>query len=271
MAKQTRLAVVLLLALTALFMGTLYWSRVANGVTDTQPPQLVGFDFTPRAVNIESSGASITFDMHVTDDLSGTTEVDVAVRRPDVALDFVFGGSIISGDALDGVWRGSITIPRFYPTGQYVVLYIRILDAVGNGAFYATCSLLTAGYPATILVSDNSNPSPTASPVCVPTDTPNYTPTPTPNPTPTYTPTPTSYVATPSPTPTLTPSPTRTLTPTPTSTSTASPTATLPHISETPTQGLKGDMNCDGKVTVVDVLAVLRIVAGLPPVTGTSC
>ena len=70
---------------------------------------------------------------------------------------------------------------------------------------------------------------------------------------------------------TVTPS---TTTATPTGAPTATPSASVtptPGPSETPTpKALFGDMDCDGDVDAVDALAILRFVAGLPPLGQTE-
>lgn len=75
-------------------------------------------------------------------------------------------------------------------------------------------------------------------------------------------------------TPTPTPGPTATPTPTasPSPTSTAIPTQTpTPGPTQTPSgKPVFGDMDCDGDVDAVDALAILRFVAGLPPLAQTE-
>jgi parallel beta-helix repeat protein len=65
---------------------------------------------------------------------------------------------------------------------------------------------------------------------------------------------PRSTIETPTPSPTLTPAPTATATPTP---------------AVTPTGTLKGDANCDGRITLADAFGTLSQVGGVPP--GAPC
>jgi len=90
-----------------------------------------------------------------------------------------------------------------------------------------------------------TSPTPTQKP----TPTPTKKPTPTSTPTPTKKPTPTS---TPISTSTSTPTPTLTPTPKPTSTSTPPPTST-----SSPQCKNNGDINLDGKVSELDIMALL--------------
>jgi len=64
------------------------------------------------------------------------------------------------------------------------------------------------------------------------------------------------------PTPTPTTTPTVTATPIPTATATSTPTSTPP------TSGIKGDVNGDGQVTVVDALFVAQYTVGLRTLTS---
>ncbi len=118
------------------------------------------------------------------------------------------------------------------------------------------------GGGSTTVTPTPSTPTPTLTHAPTPTPAPTPTLSPTPSATPTLTPTPTATPPgqTPTPTPSATPpgqtpSPTHTPTPTPTPTPTLAPTP----------PSNSGDMNCDGAVTAVDSLAILRYVAGLPP------
>ncbi len=106
-----------------------------------------------------------------------------------------------------------------------------------------------------------STPTPT------PTPTPTATPigqTPSPTPIPTPTPTATPIGQTPSPTPTATP-----IGQTPTPTPTATPVGQTP--TPSPASFKKGNVNCDGAVTSVDALQVLRHVAGLQVNQNPGC
>jgi len=66
------------------------------------------------------------------------------------------------------------------------------------------------------------------------------------------------------PVPTVTPTPTSTITPTPTPTITTTPTSTPS------TSGIKGDVNGDGQVTVVDALFVAQYTVGLRTLTSAQ-
>jgi galactose oxidase-like protein/glyoxal oxidase-like protein len=73
--------------------------------------------------------------------------------------------------------------------------------------------------------------------------------------------------STPTPTPSITPTPAQTPTPTPTPSPTATPTPTPTQ----PPAGSPADLDCDGKVTSIDALQLLRFTAGLPVEQSDPC
>ena len=51
-------------------------------LTDTTPPVLKSFDFTPKSVDVTSGDATVTVNLHVTDDLSGFSFASVYFYNP---------------------------------------------------------------------------------------------------------------------------------------------------------------------------------------------
>ena len=125
---------------------------------------------------------------------------------------------------------------------------------IGLGTFEPATSTPTRTPTNTPANTATHTPTRTRTPTSTPTNTGTQTPTNTPTNTGTQTPTDTP-TNTPMHTPTNTP--TNTATNTPTRTSEVLPTAV------TPSQKLKGDVNCDGKVNSRDALMVLQLSAGL--------
>ncbi len=140
------------------------------------------------------------------------------------------------------------------------------------GAFEAGAGSPRSSTPSplpTATPAPTATPSPTVGPTETPSDTPKATPTPDTPASPTDTPPapsgpPQLPPQAPTMTPTATPPTTIAVTPTPTATP-APPTASGPVSSSAPTAPLRGDVNCDGAITAVDVLMVLQATAGLSP------
>ncbi len=124
-------------------------------VSDSSPPQLVGFDFDPKAVNTSGGSQTITVSAHVTDDLSGVATVgnlgiEVRFQSPSgqiAGASARFGPT--SGSILDGVYVMLVTIPALAESGTWSVAYVFLRDGVGNNQSMSTSQLATAGFPTT--------------------------------------------------------------------------------------------------------------------------
>ena len=162
-----------------------------------------------------------------------------------VILNVVNGSTSITGE-YNGSPKAVLRIEFFYssqcdPSGygegqRYLGFEPIVTDAAGFAEIDVVFpdTVFAGDYLAATATDTNSNTSEFSGCVLV---TGPVTATPTPSPTP-------------SPTPTATPEPTATPTPTPT---------------PTPAPIANGDVDCDGDVDTVDALAILRYVAGLPP------
>ena len=65
---------ILFTALLVLFAAFSVFDRPASAaVTDTTPPVLKDFSFAPPSVDVTNGAATVTVNLHVTDDLSGTS------------------------------------------------------------------------------------------------------------------------------------------------------------------------------------------------------
>src|SRR5262249_55121496 len=105
--------------------------------SDTTPPVLAGFDFTPKQVDTTSSNATITFTAHVTDNLSGATDgwvvtamIPTAQQTASARMDRT------SGTALDGIYEGVLTLPAHSETGTWTIIYLWLGDSTGNGRYF---------------------------------------------------------------------------------------------------------------------------------------
>jgi hypothetical protein len=147
--------------------------------SDTAAPQLAAFSFAPTTINTSGGPASITFTLHITDDLSGLNWGVVSTWSPS-GEQRVLGGiayNRISGTAQDGVYQVVVTFPQFSEAGVWRVYAVEAKDAVDNYLLLYTADLAAAGFPTQFTVDNTAaTPSPT------PTPSPAPTPTPTPSP-----------------------------------------------------------------------------------------
>jgi hypothetical protein len=153
--RRTDVLVVLALVLVA----PLFAVAPARAADDTTPPQIISFSMTPALVNTETADQTVTVTMTVTDDQSGVT----AQRNPGTTMEMGSAAAFtqqvncsfnrVSGDALNGVYSGTFTLPAGGATGSWQVLYLRLADNVGNfvdlqagqleAMFGAGCTLVT--------------------------------------------------------------------------------------------------------------------------------
>jgi hypothetical protein len=126
-------------------------------VSDSAPPQLAGFDFSPKMINTSGGAQTITVMAHVTDDLSGVATggnlgIEVRFQSPSgqIADGSSFNGPT-SGTILDGDYALSVTIPALAESGTWSVAYVYLRDGVGNAQFLNTSQLTAAGYPTTFV------------------------------------------------------------------------------------------------------------------------
>jgi hypothetical protein len=120
MPKSARIIGVLsLLVLTLMGWST---GAMAQSASDTTPPVLVGLSFAPATVNVANGPATVTVQAHITDNLSGVSQVNGTLGSPtslslsgspSVAIDLIR----TSGDALDGTYEGTLTLPQYSASG----------------------------------------------------------------------------------------------------------------------------------------------------------
>jgi len=102
---------------------------------DTEPPDILSFDFDPRAINTSTLSQEITFTTRLTDDLSGLDRAQARFESPSesqsVSVSFT-SSDRISGNELDGVYSDSMTLPQYSEPGTWELDYVSLYDEVGN-------------------------------------------------------------------------------------------------------------------------------------------
>ena len=85
--------------------------------SDTTPPELVEFDFNPKAIDVTSLAQSVTITARVTDDLAGASTLRVTFRSPTGAqFHRAFFGPT-GGTLLDATYSGTLDIPLYVESG----------------------------------------------------------------------------------------------------------------------------------------------------------
>lgn len=124
-------------------------------ISDTAPPHLVTISFTPVFVDVTSGAQTVTVTSTVTDDLSGTTLCGVRFVSPSGRQSeplFFTGLPRISGTTLNGVYRGTVTMPQFSETGVWK-LYVFMQDSAGNTSQLNPANLTSLGLPTDFAVT----------------------------------------------------------------------------------------------------------------------
>jgi hypothetical protein len=129
-------------------MGT----SVAMAAEDTEPPVLLGFGLEPVSVNTSSAAQTVTATAHITDNLSGVSEVVVVARSPSKEQTVVASFSRVSGTETDGVYQAALEIPRFAESGAWHIAYVSLRDHAGNFTTVTQSELESKELPATIQV-----------------------------------------------------------------------------------------------------------------------
>ncbi|HEX8103952.1 MAG TPA: calcium-binding protein [Solirubrobacteraceae bacterium] len=117
---------------------------------DGTAPVVADFAFAPDTVDTSQAARTITFTVRVTDDLAGAAAVSVELRDPNGVGTAAGELTRQSGTALDGVYTGTVTLPRYSLQGAWRVSYVYVADAAGNTDFVSRERLDTAGYPTVV-------------------------------------------------------------------------------------------------------------------------
>jgi len=123
---------------------------LVTSTSDVEPPSLMSFDFTPKAINTADSESQLTADAHLTDDLSGFSHLGARFYSPTQAQSAYFSISSsdrVSGNANDGVYQDRITIPQYSEQGTWMLSYIYIEDLVGNTKQLTKDDVVAMGFP----------------------------------------------------------------------------------------------------------------------------
>ena len=130
----------------AAFVAGALFSSPAVAQEDTTPPELLSFSFTPTMIDVTAGPATVTASLRVTDDLAGVSNAVVRFQSPS-GQQGTFGSfneccHRISGDALDGVYEGSVPFSQFIEAGNWHVVEVELQDRVGNRRFLDEVDLI---------------------------------------------------------------------------------------------------------------------------------
>lgn len=113
---------------------------VNAGVVDREAPEISEEAVSRTAVDVRSRSEAVEISARVVDALAGVSGVDVIVSP------MATGSTMdkVSGTIFDGKWSGTLTIPRHWPSGVYV-LGILVYDRLGRGDYVEVSRLTVTG------------------------------------------------------------------------------------------------------------------------------
>ena len=162
---MTQLQLLITRIIPVLFAVLLFFVAPAttSAQQDTTPPVLVSLDYTPKAIDTTRSSQDVTVTVRITDDLSGLFFGCVGFQSPSGRQGHgtCFGdGNRISGDALDGVYQTTVSIPQFSELGTWHIPDngLVIIDVIRNRHDFLEQELINLGFPTTVLVTTNQTP-----------------------------------------------------------------------------------------------------------------
>src|SRR5258708_353286 len=137
----------------------LFLSAIASltvRASDTTPPTLTSFTFSPTAVNTTTSYATVNVTSQVTDDLSGVLYADMYFVSPS-GTHLAHGQmNLTSGTNLNGTWTGIATIPAYSEAGTWMASYVVVGYDVGNYKYYYPADLQALGFPTQLIVDSSA-------------------------------------------------------------------------------------------------------------------
>ena len=129
-------------------------------VGDTKPPDVLSFDFDPKAIDTSAASQVVTFTTRLADDLSGVTDGDIGgmgVSPSQARFQSPSGNQIsdvgfvprnlISGDEFDGIYRSTMTLPRYSEQGTWKLQHFLLVDDVGNSRRLSQNDMDNLGFP----------------------------------------------------------------------------------------------------------------------------
>lgn len=93
------------------------------GAGDSGGPVVESLEITPRTVDTSAGEAEVTLEAHVTDDLRGAAEAFGTLHPPWDINSLGFSLERTSGTARDGVWTGTLILPRWSQQGDHLVSF----------------------------------------------------------------------------------------------------------------------------------------------------
>ncbi|WP_243057794.1 fibronectin type III domain-containing protein [Nocardioides sp. SR21] len=122
------------LVLASVLGVSLLWTggTPAEAATDTAPPTVVTFDFTPKTVDVSAGDQQVTVTAQITD-ASGVEAPRVRVTSDSTSQASEYADlTLTAGDAKNGIYAATVTVPAGAAAGAWSVSIDPLADVLGN-------------------------------------------------------------------------------------------------------------------------------------------
>ena len=124
---------------------------------DTEPPQLITFDFEPKVINTAHASQCVTVTMRLTDNLSGVDWGQIDFESPSgnqqQSRAYNSRDGLVSGDEHDGTYAVPVRWPQYSEMGPWRLVELRIEDRVGNVRLIGRSEMAALGFPTVLWVT----------------------------------------------------------------------------------------------------------------------
>ena len=129
-----------------------------TSTTDTTPPNITAFSFTPTSVNTTAAAVGVTVNFTLTDDLTGASFFQVVFTSPSgnsmqTASKNLAPGTTVTNSVV-------VTFPKFSEAGTWTVSSVFLADAASNTLVLATADLVARGFTTTLPVTSTIDTTP---------------------------------------------------------------------------------------------------------------
>lgn len=117
------------------------------GAGDGAPPEIQSLSFDRASVDTSNSEQTITLTVRLTDDYSGVVRAFIQFFNASgqVQVAPIYSSGLQSGTALDGIYTGTLTVPRFAASGTWHVDSVTVHDNAGNAGSQIRSELAARG------------------------------------------------------------------------------------------------------------------------------
>jgi hypothetical protein len=166
MIVSAKLIMALLVSITSIAVSipmTMAQSLDACVATSSTYPRILGFDFSPRELNLVDTSSQVALQIHVADENGDIDSIEAVFSSPSQNQSlaaFMNSTNLLSGDARNGNYTTNIS---FYPSceaGIWTVEHLIVCDRMGDCKRIDGATAVALGFPVKLQVlkrAENGN------------------------------------------------------------------------------------------------------------------